>query len=82
MQTVPCLRIDRMSAAEKRAYILADNKIALNAGWDEELLALELKELSASDLDFDILPILLTMFRSMAMLAATERYRGGEPRPA
>jgi DNA modification methylase len=54
MQTVPCLRIDRMSAAEKRAYILADNKIALNAGWDEELLALELKELSASDLDFDI----------------------------
>src|SRR5262249_44748844 len=54
MQTVPCLRVDRMSAAEKRAYILADNKIALNAGWDEELLALELKELSASDLDFDI----------------------------
>jgi DNA modification methylase len=54
MATVPCLRIDRMSAAEKRAYVLADNKIALNAGWDEEILALELKELTASDLDFSI----------------------------
>lgn len=43
-----------MSAAEKRAYVLADNKIALNAGWDEEILALELKELTASDLDFSI----------------------------
>jgi ParB-like chromosome segregation protein Spo0J len=54
MQTVPCLRIDLMSAAEKRAYILADNKLALNAGWDEELLALELKELMAADIDFGV----------------------------
>jgi ParB-like chromosome segregation protein Spo0J len=41
MATAPCLRIDHMSATEKRAYVLADNKLALNAGWDEELLALE-----------------------------------------
>jgi DNA modification methylase len=54
MTSLPCLRIDHMSAAEKRAYILADNKIALNAGWDEELLALELKELSLGDLNFDL----------------------------
>ena len=54
MATTPCLRIDHMSAAEKRAYVLADNKLALNAGWDEELLALELKELMAADLDFDL----------------------------
>ena len=43
-----------MSAEEKRAYVLADNKLALNAGWDEEILAEELKELLAVDLDFDI----------------------------
>lgn len=43
-----------MTAAEQRAYVLADNKLALNAGWDEELLALELKELMAADLDFHI----------------------------
>ena len=54
MDTVPCLRIDHMSPAEKRAYVLADNKLALNAGWDEELLALELKELMEADIEFDI----------------------------
>lgn len=54
ISTVPCLRIDHLTAEEKRAYILADNKIALNAGWDEELLAIELKELLHSNLDFDL----------------------------
>ena len=51
---VPCLRFDHMSAAEKRAYVLADNKLALNAGWDEDLLAEELGALLNDDLDFDI----------------------------
>lgn len=51
---VPCLRLDHMNEAEKRAYVLADNKLALNAGWDEELLAAELGALMSSDLDFDI----------------------------
>jgi DNA modification methylase len=51
---VPCLRIDTMSAAEKRAYVIADNKLALNAGWDEDILAEELKDLLALDLDFDV----------------------------
>ena len=51
---VPCLRAGHMSPEEKQAYAIAHNKIALNAGWDEELLALELKELSAADLDFGV----------------------------
>lgn len=54
MSTVPCLRVGHLSATEKRAYVLADNKLALNAGWDEELLGLELKELTESDVEFDI----------------------------
>ena len=54
MATAPCLRVGHMSPAEKRAYVLADNKLALNAGWDGELLALELKELMAADIDFGI----------------------------
>ena len=45
MTAVPCMRIDHLSPDEQRAYVLADSKLALNAGWDEELLALELKEL-------------------------------------
>lgn len=54
MREVPCLRLDYMSDAEKRAYVLADNKLALNAGWDEDLLAAELGALMSKDLDFDI----------------------------
>lgn len=51
---VPCLRIDHMTETEKRAYVLADNKLALNAGWDEDLLAAELGALMSDDLEFDI----------------------------
>lgn len=49
---VPVIKLADMSAAERKAYALADNKLALNAGWDQELLALELRELI--DLDFEV----------------------------
>jgi len=51
---VPTLRLDHLTAAEQRAYALADNRLAELAGWDRELLALELQELGALELDFDI----------------------------
>jgi hypothetical protein len=51
LDDVPCIRLEGLTEAQKRAYVIADNKIALNAGWDEKLLALELKELG--DLGFD-----------------------------
>jgi DNA modification methylase len=54
MARIPCVRLSDMTAVQKRAYALADNKLALNAGWDEELLTIELQELSACELDFDI----------------------------
>ncbi len=54
MKEIPCLQIGNMSPAQKRAYVIADNKIALNAGWDEELLALELKELMETDITFNV----------------------------
>jgi DNA modification methylase len=50
---VPTIRLDHMTDAQKRAYVIADNRLAENAGWDRELLALELQYLSALDLDFD-----------------------------
>lgn len=49
---VPTLRLSHLSAVERRAYVLADNKLALNAGWDQEILAIELGALI--DLDFDV----------------------------
>jgi ParB-like chromosome segregation protein Spo0J len=52
MKEVPVMVAAGWSDAKKRAYIIADNKLALNAGWDNEMLALELGELK--DLDFDL----------------------------
>ena len=52
MTEVPCVFAEHLTEAQKRAYILADNRLALNAGWDEELLALEFGELK--DLGFDL----------------------------
>lgn len=54
LATVPCLRLEHMTPEEKRAYVLADNKLALNAGWDEDLLAQELEELQGLEMDFDL----------------------------
>ena len=45
LNEVPLLRLSHLSAAEKRAYVLADNKLAEKAGWDRELLAIELQGL-------------------------------------
>lgn len=51
---VPVLKLDHMSEAAKRAYIVADNKLAENAGWDDELLAIELQGLLEMDIGFSI----------------------------
>ena len=52
LRTVPTLQLSHLSAEERRAYVLADNKLALNAGWDQDILAIELQALI--DLDFDV----------------------------
>ncbi|MDH5528253.1 MAG: site-specific DNA-methyltransferase [Nitrospirota bacterium] len=52
LETVPVIELSHLTDAQKRAYILADNKLAENAGWDDELLAIELGELK--DADFDL----------------------------
>jgi DNA modification methylase len=54
LELVPAIRLAHLSELEKRAFMLADNKIALNAGWDLDLLAQELVDLSSMDLSFDL----------------------------
>jgi ParB-like chromosome segregation protein Spo0J len=49
---VPCIRLSYLTDAQKKAYVIADNKLALNAGWDDEMLKIELQELA--DLDFNL----------------------------
>jgi ParB-like chromosome segregation protein Spo0J len=52
MREVPTVRLSHLSEVEKRAYILADNRLAEKAGWDREILAIELQALV--DLSFDV----------------------------
>ncbi|MBN4046531.1 ParB N-terminal domain-containing protein [bacterium AH-315-P15] len=54
IREVPVIHLENMSDAQKRAYILADNKLAENAGWDREILAIELQGLLEMDLGFEI----------------------------
>jgi DNA modification methylase len=53
MTDIPTVRVDHLTPAQVRAYVIADNKLAENAGWDRKLLALELQELSV-ELNFDV----------------------------
>ena len=54
MAEVPVIQLDGMTDTQKRAYIIADNKLALNAGWDDELLKLELGELDLEGFDIEL----------------------------
>jgi ParB-like chromosome segregation protein Spo0J len=54
MSEVPCLRLGHLSDTQKRAYIIADNKLALNSGWDNEMLRVEFTELELEGCDLAI----------------------------
>ena len=51
---VPCVFVDYLNEAQKKAYILADNRMAMDAGWDEELLKIEIESLQAEDFDLSL----------------------------
>jgi DNA modification methylase len=55
MEEVPVIELAHLSENQRKALIIADNKLALNADWDNNILALELSDLSAADYDLDIL---------------------------
>jgi DNA modification methylase len=77
LATVPTLKLSHLSATERQAYVLADNKLALNAGWDQEILAIELQALI--DLDFDVA---LTGFSLAEVDLALDAARDGDPEGA
>jgi ParB family chromosome partitioning protein len=53
--TAPCIVLDHLSDAQKRALVIADNKLALNAGWDHALLESEIRDLDDADFDLTLL---------------------------
>ena len=54
MEEVPCIELSHLTEAQKRAYILADNRLAENAGWDSDLLKIELGELRDMGMDLSL----------------------------
>lgn len=54
IEAVPTIELSGLTQAQKRAYILADNRMALDAGWDDELLSIELSELKGMDFDLSL----------------------------
>jgi DNA methylase/ParB/Sulfiredoxin domain len=81
LKIIPVIRVNHLTEDEKRAYILADNKIAANAGWDESLLRVELEHLARIDVDVDVD---LTGFSTPEIdfvLAATGDVGEAEPPP-
>jgi ParB-like chromosome segregation protein Spo0J len=55
MKEIPCIILDGLTDAQRRAYVIADNKLALNAGWNEDLLREEFLELKSMEFDMDLL---------------------------
>ena len=55
IQDVPTIDLAHLTEAQKRAYVIADNKIALNSGWDEQMLALEIGDLREAGFNIDLL---------------------------
>ena len=53
MEIVPTIRLSHLSDADRKAYVLADNKLALNAGWDQDILAIELQAIIDTEIDVD-----------------------------
>ena len=54
LTSVPCVYVDHLTEAQKKAYILADNRMAMDAGWDEDLLRVELEALQGFDFDMTL----------------------------
>ena len=54
LDKVPCIRLGHLTDTQRRAYVIADNKLALNAGWDDAMLGMEFSDLREADFDLDL----------------------------
>ena len=70
LDEVPCIVLAGLSDAQRRAYVIADNKLALNAEWDEELLQQELADLREEDFDIELTGFTLDEFDAMTPVVA------------
>lgn len=76
---VPCIRLGHLSEAQRRAYVIADNQIALNSGWDDELLAEELSALIGMEYDTGLLGFDIDAEELIAELTAPSKFEKSMP---
>lgn len=84
MTEVPCVLVEHLTDAQRRAYILADNRLAELSGWDTEMLALELGEMKSADMDltlagFDAETMILDDPAALADTLGESKSKSGEP---
>jgi DNA modification methylase len=72
LKEVPTIQLDHMTEAQRRAYVIADNKLALNAGWDNALLKIELGELQGLEFDLSLMGFDQAELEALLAPAATE----------
>lgn len=85
MTEVPCVLVEHLTDAQRRAYILADNRLAEQSGWDTEMLALELGEIKADGMDlaltgFDAEAMILDDPAALADALGESKSKSGEPK--
>ena len=73
LEHVPCIRLAHLTDAQTRAYVIADNKLAMNAGWDAEMLANELSDLHADEFDLGLLGFDADELSELSGLDETEK---------
>ncbi len=76
MSEVPVVRLPNLTEAQRKALVIADNKLAMNAGWDEKLLALEIGELKEMDFDLDLLGFNLDELNELEFLSEDKEEPG------
>ncbi len=79
MTTVPVIELTHLTEAQKRAYLIADNRLALDAGWDEDLLAEELKALEGLDFNLALTGFDLNELNTLLEDETTEEVEAPEP---
>lgn len=73
LSEVPCIRLTNLTDTQRKAYVLVDNKLALNSSWDDELLKIEIQDLKSKDFDTDLLGwIQLPEFEAVADYSVLE----------
>jgi hypothetical protein len=77
--SVPCLRVDWLTEAQKKAYVIADNQIALNSGWDDDVLAGELSALLSDKYDTGLLGFGMDVEALIAELLEPSKFEKSQP---